>query len=236
MGSVRFESRLAERIHAGKGVGRPWKTYASLVAVVFIVLTLTASTIAVPQVVVHVGSQGSMAKYLGQFDGKSSVVMVGLSGPEDWVCMKLPFKGHMSDLDSISFSILIAQTGGGEPLEPYVVLKLPEGRSLVCDPVDSYSAGNWSQPYMSWQVRDLAADGKWTVSPAKTQSLLVSLDSWIGIIGDQEVLSIFIYFGAWDVSDPFLCYMGDIAVNGKLMDVANAGRLTGPSKDMPIWF
>jgi len=231
---MRFESKLAERIHAKKGAGGSWKTYGAFVGIVFIVLTLTASSLAGSQAVVHVGTQDSMAKYLGQFDGVPNVVLIGLSGADDWVSLKVPFKGGLSDLESISFSLFIAQTGGEVQLEPYVVLRFAEGKSLVCKPEDSYATSNWSQPYMNWQWRDVVGYGKWSAAPEATQSL-APLDTWSGIIGDRQILSIFVFVGKWTITDPYQVYVGDLAVNGKLVDLANAGRVTGPSKDLP-WF
>ncbi len=232
---MKFESRLAERIHERKGTGRPWKPYAAFAGIVFIVFTLTASSLAGSQAVVHLGTQSSVAKYMGQFEGAANVVMIGLSGPGDWVSVKIPFRGGLSDLQSISFSLFVVQTGGDQPLEPYVVLRLPEGKSLLCKPQDSYSTSNWSVPYLSWQSRDLVAFGKWTVAPAPTQSLLAPLDTWTGILDDAQVISVMVCVGPWDIADHYQCYLGDLAVNGKLADLANAGRISGPSKDLP-WF
>ena len=233
---MKFESRLAERISAKKEAGKQWKTYASLAGIVFIVLTLTSSTTAVPQAVVHLGSQGSVAKHLGQLEGKANVVMFGLSGPEDWICMKVPFKGRVSDLESISFAIFLAGTGGQVEREPYVVLKLAEGRSLVCKAEDSYSADAWSLPYLNWQERDFVSDGEWTAEPADTQMPAEQLDVWKGSMGDIGVPCIYVCVGPWDITSPYQCYIGELAVNGKAIDLANAGRLTGPSKDLPPWF
>ena len=92
MKAMRFESELAERVVSKKASRNLRKTYASLVGIVFIVLTLTSSTTAVPQSVIHVGTNDSVAKYLGPFEGKSNVIMVGVSSIDDWVCIKVPFK------------------------------------------------------------------------------------------------------------------------------------------------
>ena len=181
-----FESKLAAKIASKRNSRRAWKTYASLVGIVSTVLTLTSSLMAVPQSVIHVGTNDSVAKYLGPFEGKSNVIMVGVSSVDDWVCIKVPFKGRISDLESISFSDSVAQSGGAQ-LEPYVVLKLPEGKSLVCYPESSYAAGVWSFQTMTWQSRDAVTQGKWVVAPVKTESMLAPLTMWMTMIGDRSV-------------------------------------------------
>ena len=236
MDAMRFESRLAERVAARRDTGRPWKVYASFVGVVFIVLTLTASSMAVPQAVVRIGSQDTVAKYLGGFDGRANVMMLGVSGVDDWICIKVPFKGHLTDLVSISFSEFVTQTGGEGQLGPYVVLRLPEGRSLTSHLAAVPFSDAWNASYFTWQTRNPVADDAWTVVPAGTQTLPASFDTWPAMIGDLDVLSIHIIVGGWDISTPYQCYLGDLSVNGKQVDLANSGRLTGPSKELPPGF
>ncbi|MGQ9588573.1 MAG: hypothetical protein ACUVT7_09385 [Thermoplasmata archaeon] len=125
----------------------------------FLVLTVNSSSLAAPSATIHVGSQSSVAKYMGQFDGNSNVMMLGASSVQDWVCIKVPFKGGLADIRSISFSDFIAQTGGGS-FEPYVVLKLTEGKYLICHPQYSYADGTWSLPEFTWGDRDTVAKGK----------------------------------------------------------------------------
>ncbi len=234
--ALRFESRLATRIAARKNDSKTLKSVASFVGIVFIVLTLTSSSMATPQAVIQLGSKNSLALYMGQFDGKANVVMMGAISVEDWVSIKVPFKGHISDIESISYSDFISQTGGCDDLEPYVVLKLPEGKYLVCYPANSYSAGVWSLPYFAWQVRDTVSHGKWTIAPVETQSLELPLESWVSIIGDYEVISVSIHIGGWDITCPYQCYLGDLSINGKPLGIANAGRTAGSSADFPPGF
>lgn len=233
---VKFESRLAARIAARKDDKKTLKSVVSFVGIVFIVLTLTSSTMATPQAVIQLGSKNSVAKYMGQFDGKANVVMLGAISVQDWVSIKVPFKGHLSDIESISYSAFISQTGGSDNLEPYVVIKMPEGKYLVCYPGDSYSAGLWSLPYFTWQVRDTVSHGKWVIAPAKTESLVLPFGFWASMIGDCDVLSVSIHLGGWDIANPYQCYLGDFAINGKAIDVANAGRFAGSSADLPPGF
>ncbi|MCJ7464169.1 MAG: hypothetical protein MUO81_05445 [Thermoplasmata archaeon] len=220
---MKLESKLAERVVSKKASRNLRKTYASLVGIVFIVLTLTSSTTAVPQSVIHVGTNDSVAKYLGPFEGKSNVIMVGVSSIDDWVCIKVPFKGKISDLKSISFSEFVALTGDAQ-LEPYVVLKLPEGKSLVCHPESSYSGGAWSLQTFTWQSRDAVTQGKWVVAPVKTESMLAPLTMWMTMIGDRSVISVSIYVGGWDISGQYQCYLGDFSINGVMIDFANMAR------------
>lgn len=234
--ALNFESRLATRIVARKDDKRTLKSVASFVGIVFIVLTLTSSTMATPQAVIQLGSKNSFAKYMGQFDGKANVVMLGAISVQDWVSIKVPFKGHLSDIESISYSDFISQTGGSDNLEPYVVLKMPEGKYLVCYPEDSYSAGLWSLPYFTWQMRDTVSHGKWVIAPAKTESLVMPFETWASMIGDYEVISISIHIGGWDIANPYQCYLGDLSINGKFIDIANAGRSVGKSADLPLGF
>jgi len=229
---MKLESKLAERVVSKKASGNLRRTYASLVGIVFIVLTLTSSTTAVPQSVIHVGTNDSVAKYLGPFEGKSNVIMVSVSSIDDWVCLKVPFKGKISDLKSISFSDSIAQSGGVQ-LEPYVVLKLPEGKSLVCYPESSYANGVWSFQTMTWQSRDAVTQGKWVVAPVETESMLAPLTMWMMMIGDRSVISVSIYVGGWDISGQYQCYLGDFSINGIMIDFANMARKAGTTQEWP---
>jgi len=233
MRAMRFDGKLAERVASKKAPRNLRRTYASIVGIVFIVLTLTTSTTAVPQSVIHVGTNDSVAKYLGPFEGKSNVIMVGVSSIDDWVCIKVPFKGRISDLKSISFSDSIAQSGGAH-LEPYVVLKLPEGKSLVCCPESSYASGVWSFQTMTWQSRDAVTQGKWVVAPVETESMLAPLTMWITMIGDKSVISVSIYVGGWDISGQYQCYLGDFSINGVMIDFANMARKAGTTQEWPI--
>jgi hypothetical protein len=234
--ALNFESRLATRIASRQHDRKTLKSVASFVGIVFIVLTLTSSTMATPQAVIQLGSKNSFAKYMGQFDGKANVVMLGAISVQDWVSIKVPFKGHLSNIESISYSDFISQTGGSDNLEPYVVLKMPEGKYLVCYPEDSYSAGLWSLPYFTWQMRDTVSHGKWVIAPVKTESLVLSLENWVSILGDDEVISVSIHIGGWDIANPYQCYLGDLSINGKFIDIANAGRSVGKSADLPLGF
>jgi len=226
MRAMRFDGKLAERVASKKAPRNLRRTYASMASIVFIVLTLTSSTTAVPQSIIHVGTNDSVAKYLGPFEGKSNVIMVGVSSIDDWVCIKVPFKGRISDLKSISFSDSIAQSGGAQ-FEPYVVLKLPEGKSLVCYPESSYASGVWSFQIMTWQSRDAVNQGKWVVAPVETESMLAPLTMWITMIGDKSVISVSIYVGGWDISGQYQCYLGDFSINGIMIDFANMARKAG---------
>ena len=226
MRAMRFDGKLAERVASKKTPRNLRRTYASMASIVFIVLTLTSSTTAVPQSIIHVGTNDSVAKYLGPFEGKSNVIMVGVSSIDDWVCIKVPFKGRISDLKSISFSDSIAQSGGAQ-FEPYVVLKLPEGKSLVCYPESSYASGVWSFQIMTWQSRDAVNQGKWVVAPVETESMLAPLTMWITMIGDKSVISVSIYVGGWDISGQYQCYLGDFSINGIMIDFANMARKAG---------
>ncbi len=233
---MKFESRLATRINAGNDDRKALKSVATLAVIVFIVLTLTSSTMATPQAVIQLGSKNSLAQYMGQFDGKANVVMLGALSAEDRVSIKVPFKGHLSDIESISYTAFVSQTGGSDGLEPFVVLKLTQGKYLVCSPQDSYSAGLWSLPYFSWQIRDTVSHGKWVIAPAESASLMLPLESWVSIIGDEDVISVSINIGGWDISIPYQCYLGDLSINGKCIGIANAGRSTSGPADLPPGF
>lgn len=228
-----FESRLAERIASKKASRSPRKTYSIMVGVVLIVLTLTSATTAVPQSVIHVGTNDSVARYIGAFDGKSNVIMVDLTCSDDWVSIKVPFKGRISDLESISFSDNITQSGGTQH-EPFVVLRLSEGRSLICFPESSYAGGVWSFQTMIWQSRDAVTQGKWVVAPVETESMLAPLTMWEMMIGDKSVISVSIVVGGWDISEQYQCNLADFSINGIMMDLANAARKTGTAQESPI--
>lgn len=230
-----FESRLAKRISSRRDTKRGWKTYASFVGVIFIVITLTSSTLAVPQATVHTGTKTSVAKYLGQFDCGSNVLMLGALTPSDWICIKVPFKGRLSDLQSISFSEFVSQTGGVQA-EPFVVLKLQRGMFLVCHPELSYVTGEWSLPYFSWQSRDTVANGKWNMAPVSESTDLNTLQFWTGALGNVEVVMISIFVGMWELTSPYQCYLGDYAINGKLIDLANSKRTSSGGWDLPAGF
>lgn len=232
---MEFQSGLARKIASrGKGKVKAWTTYLGLIFVVFIVLTLTSSTTAAPSVVIHIGTQSSFAKYLGNYEYSSDVLQIGVKSPADWVCIKVQFNGKLSELSSISFSDDILQTGG-IVVEPYVVIKMTEGKTLVCNPCDSYGLG-WSRPWSEWQVRDTGSKGMWRVAPVETKSLLQPLESWMTIFGDRQVTQIFIYIGTWTISSPFQCYIGDFAINGVHVDVANAKRCLGSSTELPVGY
>jgi hypothetical protein len=233
MKAMRLESELAERVASKKASRNLRRTYASLVGIVFVVLTLTSNTTAVPQSVIHIGTNDSVANYIGPFESKSNVVLVGVSSIDDWVCIKVPFKGRISDLESISFSDSIARSGGAQ-FEPYVVLKLPEGKSLICRPESSYVSGVWSFQIMTWQTRDAVTQGKWVVAPVKTESMLAPLTMWTTMIGDRNVVSVSIYVGDWDVSGQYQCYLGDFSINGIMIDLANMARKAGTTQEWPI--
>ena len=232
---MEFQSGLAKRIASKKkGKVKAWSTYLGLIFVVFIVLTLTSSTTAAPSVVIRIGTQSSFAKYLGNYEYSSDVLQVGIKSQTDWVYIKVQFNGKLSEITSISFSDNILQSGG-LVVEPYVVIKLTEGKTLVCNPCNSYDLG-WSLPWSEWQSRDTVSKGRWTVAPVETKSLLQPLESWMNIFGDRQVTNIYIYVGTWTISSPFQCYIGDFAVNGVHIDIANAKRCLGPSSELPVGF
>lgn len=229
-----FESRLAYRISSRKDTKRGWRTYAGFVGVIFIVITLTSSTLAVPQATIHTGTKTSVVKYLGQFDCCSNVLMVGAMTSSDWICIKVPFKGRLADLQSISFSEFVSLTGGVQA-EPFVVLKLQKGTFLVCHPELSYVTGEWSLPYFSWQSRDTVAKGKWNTG-ALASADLNTLPAWAEMLGNPEVIMISIFVGKWDLTSPYQCYLGDFAINGKLIDLANMRMVSTGGWDLPAGF
>ena len=228
-----FESRLAGRI-IRRGGGKPgWAANAGLVVTLFLLLALNASTMAAPHTVIKFGSKTSEAQFIGTFEGKSQVLMIGTYSAADWVCIKIPFKGRLSELASISFSDSILQSGGGQSLEPYVVLKLSEDRFLVSHPRFSYDTAGWAMPDREWQSRDLVSQGKWALAKVEAQSMVVPLSTWIGIIGDRYVVGVSLFVGPWEMSEPYQCYVGDIAVNGVPIEISNAARAIGTAEDLP---
>ena len=236
MVALDFESVLARRIARKDNGWKGWLTYMGAAITVFLIVNLTSGSLAAPHAVIHIGSQNSMAKYMGQFDGKANVIMLGVLSANDWICVKLPFKGHLSDIESISYSEFVCQPDGQEALEPYTVIRMNEGRDLVCHPEDSYSTGEWKLPVFEWQSRDIVAKGFWSLAPTEADSLLQPLSEWISVMGDGNVLSINLYVGAWDVSSPYQCYVGDLSVNGVSSRLSNAGRCTGPTAELPTGF
>lgn len=231
-----FESTLARRIAQKKGDCRVWVSILGTVFVVFLIVNLTASSMAESHAVIQIGSKSSVARYLGQFDGKSNVLMLGATSAIDWICVKIPFKGKLSEVKSIAFSEFVAQTGGQETLEPYIVLKLTEGRTLICNPVTSYSNGTWDLPLMEWQLRDAASKGMWTYATADAKSSTAPLITWIRMMGDMNALSVNLYIGRWNISSPFQCYVGDLAINGIGIDFSNSAKCCGTLGDLPPGF
>jgi len=234
---MKYRSELARSIahrNDKKGV-RGWSTYLGLVGIVFIVLTLTASASAAPSIVVHLGSSTSVAKYMGYYDYRPNVLMLGVANPDDWVCIKMQFNGKLSQLSAITFSEFIIADGGEDPIEPYVVVTLSGGTSLICRPELSYDSG-WYQPMSEWQMRDTVSHGKWTAFPYQADAQPTTLGGWADVLGDRQVTHIFLYVGAWDLADPFMCLIGEFAVNDKLLDLANAKRCGDPNSDLPTGY
>ena len=238
MGALRFESRLAARVARRQKQEWPWKKIAGVAFIVFVLLTLTASTTAASQAVIQLSSKHSYAKYLGSFDGKSNTVMAGVVSVEGWIVIKVPFKGYVSDLQSISFSEFMVQTGGTDVcLEPYVVIKLPRGHSLVCYPNECYTNGEWTLPYLNWQMRDAVAKGSWVNPSAEYRTASVmTLDSWESVLGDPTVIQILIVIGGWEISRPYKVYLGDLSLHGAVIDLSNAKRLQSTNTEPPLDF
>lgn len=234
--ALEFESRLARRIVRRDRDVRGWSACVGAALAVFLVVNFTSGSLGAPHTVIHVGTQSSVATYLGQYDGKTNVVMLGTIAAEDWVCVKMPFKGRLSDVTSISFSEFISQLGGDEPLEPYVVVKLTEGRTLVCHPQQSYASGDWWLPVSEWQLRDTVSKGKWTAASVDGGATTMTFAECQGILGAANVLSVNLYVGCWETSDPFACYVGDFSVNGQAVSLSNAGRCVGSNNEMPTGF
>lgn len=222
---MRFESRLAARIAAKRHQEWPWRKIAGAAFIVFIVLTLTASTSASAQASIHMSSKNAAAHYMKNFDEKHNVLLIGTSSSQGWVTVKVPFRGHLSELQEVSFSEFLVSTGGMvETPEPYVVVKLPRGNNLVCHPEMSYSDAGWSLPYFMWQLRDTISDGKWTQAPSAKDSEATSLVSWASSMQDPSVMQIVIVVGGWQIENPYKVYIGDLSVNGSLVDLSNAKR------------
>lgn len=234
--ALEFESRLAGRIVHRNGGRKGWLAILGALFAVFLVLNVTAGSMAGSNAVIQLGSKSSVARYLGQFDGKANVMMLGAVTTIDWICIKVPFKGRLSDLRSISFSEFVAQSGGAEAFEPYVVLRLTEGRSLICDPVASYSNGTWDLPLLEWQLRDAANKGAWTFTAPDARTTTAPLITWIRTMGDTNVLSVCLLIGHWDISSPYQCYVGDLTVNDRRIDLSNAARVKGSLADLPPGF
>ena len=233
---MKFESTLAGRIAHGNSGYKGWIAVLGALFAVFLVLNVTSGSIAGQQAVIQLGSKSSVARYLGQFDGRSNVMMLGATSSIDWICVKTPFKGHLSDVRSVAFSEFVIQTGGLEALEPYIVIKLTEGRSLICNPVSSYSNGTWDLPLLEWQQRDAASKGAWTYAAPDAKSTTAPLIAWIREMGDANVLSVNVYIGQWSISSPYQCYVGDLAVNDNKIDLSNAAKIRGSLSDLPTGF
>ena len=234
--ALKFESTLAIRIVDRKSNCRSLMAVVGALFAVFLVLNFTSGSMAGDQAVIQLGSKSSVARYLGQFDGRANVMMLGAMSSIDWICIQIPFKGHLSDVKSIAYSEFIAQVGGEEALEPYLVLRLTEGRSLVCNPVSSYSNGTWNLPLLEWQTRDAATKGTWTFSNSEAKSTATPLTTWVRAIGDANVLSINLFIGRWSISFPYQCYVADLSVNDKRIDISNAARIRGSLSDLPLGF
>lgn len=229
---MRFESRLARRIVERKTGRKPLRACLAAAGALVVVLGMALASIGASQAVILVGSKTSVVQFMGTFDGVPNVVMIQVSSSQDLVVIKTPLQGHLSDLGSVSYQLLVSQTGGGGPLEPYVVIKLTGARSLICQPTDSYSPGGWSLPYLEWQLRDVVAGGLWTVRPASGLSLLAPLQSWITILEDPQIISLSVVAGHWQTPSPFQCDFGDLSVNGASIGIANAKRSTGTVSEL----
>lgn len=233
---MEFESRLARRVERRARKTGSWTAYLGTAAAVFLVVNFTAGSLGAPSAVVHVGTQDSVAKYLGLYDGKTSVIMLGTVSVDDWVCVKVPFKGRLSDVQSISFSVFVSRPGGDAPHEPFVVVRMTEGRNLVCHPPLSYEAGDWTLPVSEWQLREVVVKGVWTDTPTDGASSVMSFDGWQATLGNANVLSVNLYVGAWETTSPYVCYVGDLSVNGHCIGLSNAGRCASSNGEMPEGF
>jgi hypothetical protein len=162
-------------------------------------------------------------------------MMLGTTTCDDWICVKVPFKGRLSDLKSISFSLFVAQPGGTIQ-EPCIIVKLSEGKRLICDPVSSYENGTWYLPLLEWQLRDVASRGTWTYTIGDTNSATAPLTTWILQMGDSNVLGIDLLVGRWTIEGNYQCFIGDLSVNGKAVDLSNAARAKGSLTDLPPGF
>lgn len=224
---MEFESRLAKRIVERKNGRTPLKACLVAIGALVIVLTLASAGIGSSQGVIMVSSKTSLAEFLGTFDGVQNVVAIQVSTSQDLVAIKTPLKGHLSDLDSISYKLFVSQTGGDGPHEPFVVIKLTGARSLICQPTDSYTVGGWSLPFLEWQSRDVVSGGLWTLRPASGLPLLAPLSTWVTNLGDPQVVGLTVSAGHWQTPAPFECDLGDLSVNGASIGIANAKRTTG---------
>jgi hypothetical protein len=234
--ALEFESRLARRIVGRHQRNKVLLTYAGAAVAIFLVVNFTTGSLGAPHAVIQIGSHNSIAKYLGQYDGRPGVLMLGVQSAEDWVCVKLPFKGRLADVSSISFSEFVDSPGGMDSLEPYVVIRMSEGRTLVCHPSDSYVSGEWWLPLSEWQFRDMAVKGRWTLAPVGADSTVMTLSDWQVTLGTANVMSINLYTGSWDISSPFISYIGDLAINGNHVSLSNLGRCSGSPADLPQGF
>jgi len=233
---LRFESGLAARIARRQKQDWPWKKIAGAAFIVFIILTLTASTSAASQAVIQLSSKHAYAKYLGVFDDKVNTLMAGVVAADGWLVIKTPFKGELSDLESISFSEFMVQTGGTDvALEPYIVIKLPRSHYLVCYPSECYSNGEWSLPYFNWQMRDPVAKGNWIDPSAESETTSVmTLESWEAALGNPTVIQVLIVIGNWEISSPYRIYLSDLSINGVLTDLSNFKKLQGTNSEFPL--
>lgn len=221
---MKFESKLAERIANKKDGKRGWKTYAGGVGAIFIVLNLAASCLAAPSAVIHIGSKTTVVKYLGSYDGRTNVLQFGLTLSTDSGYLRTPFRGHLSDLGSLSFSERVEQAGGGI-FEPYIIILLPGGENLVCHPQDSYSTTGWYLPLFEWQLRELVSKGFWNTLPEVSGQGLEPLSVWVTTLGDPQVVAIQLCVGEWSLSDTYSGMIADLSINGDLMNIANAKRV-----------
>jgi len=234
--ALEFESELARRIVRRDRDVKGWSACVGAVLAVVLVVNFTSGSLAAPRAVVHVGTHDAIAQYMGQYDSKSSVMMLSLQSAEDWVCIKVPFKGSLSDLTKVSFSEFVSSTGGEDSPEPYVVIRMTEGRNLVCHPSDSYAGGDWWLPLSEWQLRDTVAKGMWMLAPTTADSPRLQLAEWQTSLGSANVLSINLYVGCWNISYPYISYVGDLVVNSDFVGLSNIGRCTGSSMDLPAGF
>ena len=221
---MRFKSKLAERIASKRDGKRSWKTYACLVGAIFIVVNLAAVSLAAPSAVIHVGSKTTVVEFLGSYDGKTNVISFSLTMDTDSAYIRIPFKGHLSDLYSLSFSERVEQTGGGI-FEPYIVLLMPGDQCLVCHPQDSYESAGWYLPTFEWQSRNLASFGLWSTPSSISASSLKYLSEWTVSLGDPQIIAVQLSIGQWDLSQSYSSLLGDLSINGNLMNIANAKRI-----------
>ena len=226
-----FASILARKMnHRGRSP-RGWSCYAGLVGTLVILVAMDFSAFAAPHAVIKLGSRESVVETLGTYEGRSDVLFVEVSSSSDWVCIRLPFKGKMSELKSIHYSVLPPGDATGQQREPYILLKLTESKALVCRPQYS-SSGTWSFVARQWQERDAAHDGLWVIADSGVVSLVRPLPAWIDIISDRCAVAISICIGPWDISEPSPWYLGDVSVNGVPMDLSNAARAPGTREDL----